>query len=167
VVHLFSRNLQRASKDYPAVGVTTLSVTAGDGIAALNWTAVANATGYTVGRDGTDSLGAGPWQTTDPSTARSRVFNNLTTKTTYTLFCTPQPGGIQKTIQVTLQASEAASATPTGAAASLKAWTLVFEDDFDGTSIDTTKWIVSNNTERNNLTTVASNVSVANSEVRL
>jgi hypothetical protein len=42
-------------------------------------------TGYRVSRDGTDSVGVGPWSTILPATARSQTFINLARGRTYTL----------------------------------------------------------------------------------
>lgn len=48
------------------------------------------------------------------------------------------------------------------------AWTLAFSDDFDGTAVDTTKWVVANGQyKQNRMTPIPANVTVANSEVRL
>lgn len=66
----------------------------------LTWTAVSGATSYLTGRNGTDSNGNGPYQTTDSATTFSRTFINLLPSTTYILYCTPQPNGTQKTISV-------------------------------------------------------------------
>ena len=80
-----------------ATNITTTSIT-------LNWTAVTGATSYLTGRDGTDSNGNGPYQTTDSSSTRSRTFINLLPNTTYTIYCTPQPNGNQQSLTVTTAA---------------------------------------------------------------
>jgi hypothetical protein len=111
----------KATTSAPPAGntSTTVSVVNGDGQATLNWTAVTGATGYLVGRDGTDSGGFGAYSTTDPASATSRTFLSLVNGTTYTLFCEPQgtaapayptTGHGRKTITVT----PAATAPPTG-----------------------------------------------------
>ena len=82
-----------ASSGGPTVPTIPVSVTAtpGTGNATLSWQApVSNGgsaiTGYSVGRDGTDSTGAGPWSTVDPAGTTSRVFNNLVSGQTYHLY---------------------------------------------------------------------------------
>ena len=100
----FSRRLQQAAniKSAPSLPDTTVSVTnVTSTTVTLNWTGVAGATGYFVGRDGTDTNGNGPWSNLDPSSARSRVFISLAPNTTYTFYCEPRPGGARKSIQVT------------------------------------------------------------------
>lgn len=94
-----------ASPGYLAntTALTVTNITANN--ATLNWTPVAGATGYLVGRDGTSTTGTGPFQTTDPSTATSRTFNLLQPGTSYTLYCEPQPGGIRSTIAVRTRAA--------------------------------------------------------------
>lgn len=91
------RKISLPATTVTATNITTTSVT-------LNWTAVSGADSYKVGRDGSDSNGNGPYETTDPSTARSRVFINLIPNTTYTIYCTPQPGGTKKSITITTAA---------------------------------------------------------------
>ena len=83
--------------------LTTASVTSTS--ITMNWTSVTGATGYLVGRSGVDSNGNGAYQTTDPSSATSRVFINLLPETTYTIFCEPQPNGERKTLTVTTAAA--------------------------------------------------------------
>ncbi|MDB5162786.1 MAG: hypothetical protein JWN28_393 [Candidatus Saccharibacteria bacterium] len=80
-----------------ATNVTTDSVT-------LNWTGVTGASSYLTGRNGSDSNGNGPYETTDSSSSRSRTFINLLPDTTYTLYCTPKPGGVKKSITITTAA---------------------------------------------------------------
>lgn len=66
--------------------VTVTAVTS-SGQVVVNWTYTAPAgktlSNFTVGRDGTDSTGSGPWSTTDPATARSRTFDKLVNGTAY------------------------------------------------------------------------------------
>jgi hypothetical protein len=81
-----------------ATNITSNSVT-------LNWTGVTGATSYLTGRDGTDSNGNGPYQTTDSGTTRSRTFINLLPSTTYTIYCTPQPNGNQQSLTITTAAA--------------------------------------------------------------
>jgi hypothetical protein len=74
----------------------------------LNWTAASSATGYIVGRSGTDSKGNGPWQTLDPVSTLSRVFIDLNPETQYTFYSEPQPGGVRKSLTVTTAAAAVA-----------------------------------------------------------
>ncbi len=87
----------------PETTISTANITASS--VTLNWTAVAGASGYLVGRDGVDSNGNGAWQTTDPTSATSRTFISLLPETTYTIFCEPQPSGARKTITFTTAAA--------------------------------------------------------------
>lgn len=98
---------------------TTLSVQGGDAQATVTWTPVTGATGYLVGRDGTDNGGTGPWSTIDPPSATSRSFLSLLNGTLYTIYVEPQGTGKpaypttghgRKTITVT----PAAAAPPAG-----------------------------------------------------
>lgn len=106
----FGRRLQQASpKSTLARTIVSVSnVTATT--ATLTWTPVSGATGYLVGRDGTDSNGNGPWSTALSAGVTSQTFTSLNASTTYTLYCTPQPGGAQQTIQVTTAAATVAGA---------------------------------------------------------
>jgi hypothetical protein len=81
-----------------ATNITATSIT-------LNWTAVAGATGFLVGRSGVDSNGNGAYQTTDSSSTRSRVFINLLPETSYTIYCEPQPNGVRKSLTITTAAA--------------------------------------------------------------
>lgn len=92
------RQLTLPDTTVTATNVTSNSIT-------LNWTAVSGATSYVTGRDGTDSNGNGPYQTTDSSTTFSRTFINLLPSTTYTIYCTPQPNGNQKSLTITTAAA--------------------------------------------------------------
>lgn len=56
---------------------------------------------------------------------------------------------------------------PTGAAASLKGWSLVFEDTFPGTSIDTSRWNVFDGKVMNKVTCRPANVAVTGGELIL
>jgi hypothetical protein len=97
----------------------TLTKTVGDGQVTVNWTAAANATGYDVGRDGTDTNGSGAWHTDppDPSTARSRTFLSLVNGTSYTFTVTPLPNGVPVSITGTPVAGTTTTPTapPSGA----------------------------------------------------
>jgi len=91
---------QRTVQATPTAGAANITVTKseGDGQVVISWTAATDATGYLVGRNGTDSNGSGPWSTTDPATARSRAFLNLVNGTAYNFTVTPLPGGTAVTV---------------------------------------------------------------------
>lgn len=57
-----------------------------------------------------------------------------------------------------------ASVCPLGPAGS---WAVSFDDEFDGTSLDTSKWSAMNGEKMNDVTTLASNVTVAGGTLRL
>lgn len=97
----------------PNLGDTTVSVTSiTSSTVVLHWTAVGGATGYLVGRDGSDAQGHGPWSQTDTPDTYSQTFTSLLASTSYTLYCEPQPGGTRKTIQVTTAAASAPGQLP-------------------------------------------------------
>jgi hypothetical protein len=78
----------------------------------ISWTAAADATGYLVGRNGTDVNGYGAWSITDPPTARSRTFLNLVAGTPYTFSVQPLPNGATYTIIGTPISGTAPGPTP-------------------------------------------------------
>ena len=95
------------------IPVTVLQVVAGDGQATLTWTAVPGATGYLVGRDGTDTGGSGPWETVDAPAVSSRTFLHLRNGVNYTLHVEPQGvASPRKTITVTPKAATTPPVTP-------------------------------------------------------
>ena len=126
---------------------TSVSGSPGINNATLSWQAPSSnggsaITGYWVGRDGTDSKGQGPWSTTDPETATSRVFNDLVDGQTYNLsvaaFNTIGTGPTV-TVPVTLGTGGGTGepnptsggyvmAAPTG---NLPGWTLLMSQDFN------------------------------------
>ncbi len=64
----------------------------------VSWTAVVESTGYVIGRDGRNGAGHGPWSTTDPARARSRVFTGLRANTEYTFSVRALPSEVTKKI---------------------------------------------------------------------
>jgi hypothetical protein len=100
--------VQRSIVATPTAGAAAVTVTAAPtstpGSVLVSWTGSTDATGYLVGRNGTDVNGTGAWSTTDPATARSRQFDNLTPGTSYTFSVTPQPGGTTVTATATAPA---------------------------------------------------------------
>jgi hypothetical protein len=125
-----------------AVGETTASTSAvTDTSATLTWSAVSGATGYLVGRDGTDASGLGPWSTTEGGTTTSRTFTNLRPETTYQLYVQPV-GGVRKSMAVTT-AVQSSSSGPTGGVVPTGVpgtWHQAFGDEFSGTSVNTANW---------------------------
>lgn len=99
---------QRSTSATPTAGAGSITVIAtpstDPGTVLVTWTEAAEATGYLVGRNGTDTNGSGAWSTTDPATARSRAFLNLTPGTNYTFTVTPQPNGTAVTATATAPA---------------------------------------------------------------
>jgi hypothetical protein len=94
-----------------AIGETTISVSnITETTLTLSWTAVPGATGYLVGRSGSDSNGNGAYQTIDGKTVTSRVFINLIPGTTYTVFVEPRAAGIRKTLTASTLATEQVTA---------------------------------------------------------
>lgn len=79
-----------------AVSVSKIS----DSSAKITWTEVFGSTGYVIGRDGSNSDGYGPWSTTDPARARSRVLAGLRADTDYTFTVQAVPSGVTKRITV-------------------------------------------------------------------
>lgn len=90
-----------------AAAATNVTATAGDGQVLVAWTGSADASGYTVGRNGNDTGGSGPWETLDGPAERSRTFLNLTNGTPYTFSVKPEPGETAVTVQATPVASAA------------------------------------------------------------
>jgi hypothetical protein len=98
-----SRRIQLNVNQSPIeLGQTTVSVSnITSTTVTLNWTTVSGATGYLVGRNGTDSKGNGPWQNVDGTNSINRTFIDLIPNTVYTFYSEPQPGGIRKSISAT------------------------------------------------------------------
>lgn len=89
--------------DPPPVVVPTVTLTTviGSGFVTVNWTSVAGATGYRVGRNGADTSGFGAWSTDDPATTSSRTFDKLVNGFEYTFTCQPLPSGAPTSIKAT------------------------------------------------------------------
>jgi hypothetical protein len=77
-----------------AVSVSKIS----DNSAKISWTGVSGSTGYVIGRDGSNRAGQGPWSTTDPARARSRVLTGLRPNTEYTFTVQAIPSLVTKRI---------------------------------------------------------------------
>jgi hypothetical protein len=116
---------------------TSPSATASGTSATLTWAPPAGdggsaITGYTYGRDGTDSGGTGPWSGTAGAATRSATFNLLRPGTTYhlTVAATNAIGtGPSATVMVTIPSagSPSGQAMPVG---DLPGWRQVFIEDF-------------------------------------
>jgi len=77
-----SRRLQRSSV---AKKITVTAVNQDSGQVLVSWaSAISPPSGWTVGRNGTDLDGYGPWSTTVTGSTRSLTFTRLVTGTTYT-----------------------------------------------------------------------------------
>jgi Glycosyl hydrolases family 16/Fibronectin type III domain len=98
-------------------------------------------TGYTYGRDGSDSQGTGPWSGTAGASARSATFNLLKPGLTYHLSVAATNAigmGSSATVSVTIPASGSPSGVtmPTG---DLPGWHQVFTEDFTS-NVDIGSW---------------------------
>ena len=118
---------------------TSLSATTSGTSATLTWSAPSSTggsaiTGYTYGRDGTDSQGTGAWSGTTGAATRSATFNLLQPGATYplTVAATNAIGtGPSSSVTVTM----ASGSSPSGVAmpvGDLSGWRQVFTEDFTG-----------------------------------
>jgi hypothetical protein len=169
--------------------VLTVSDVTASGVT-VTWTGT-GATGYTVGRDGTDSQGTGPWSQTVGPTVRSQSFTHLRPGTAYALFVQPT-AGTRATVSVT---TSGGSTTPTVTSTSTVttpvttpvtttpvtttpvtttpvpgtpmpvgvpgAWVPRFTDEFSGNAIDTALWNTNEGKNQNGVTNHAANVTVS------
>jgi chitodextrinase len=136
-----------------------LTAQAGDRSVALAWSASSDnvgVAGYRVLRNGTQIAAVGGSTTSYTDTGLTNG-----TSYSYTVKATDVAGNVSLD-------SNTASATPVAATGTAQqppvpgSWTLKFDDEFDGTALDTTKWTNTwfNGATQNNVATVASNVSV-------
>jgi hypothetical protein len=122
----------------PITGTPTTGATS----ATLTWspptdTGGSAITGYTYGRDGTDSQGTGPWSGTTGASTRSATFNLLQPGTTYHLWVAATNAigtGPRSSVTVVVPSSGGSSPSnlpmPTG---DLPDWRQVFTEDFTST----------------------------------
>jgi hypothetical protein len=83
------RHVEIVDDPDPETPTVTVEATPGDGQVTVSWSiapesAAEQVTGWLVGRDGTDTSGAGPWSITDPPEAGSRIFRKLKPGLEYT-----------------------------------------------------------------------------------
>jgi hypothetical protein len=139
-----------------ALTVTTASLpTATEGTAYSQALTAAggSGTGYTWSISG-GSLPS--WASLNTSTGVISGTPNLIATTSFTAGVTDSASNTA-TAPLSLTVN-AASSSPVGPSGS---WTLVFEDDFPGTSLNTSNWTALQGASINNVTTAASNVTVA------
>ena len=167
----------------PTTTQVVATATAGNGQATLTWDTTlvgvdpATVDGVYVYRDGTDSMGTGSWGTLEPAIDGNRVFLNLVNGTSYTLGAEVIVDGVPiATDEVTVTPSgtvtnpppdpdpDPSEVEPTGVSGD---WDIVFQDEFNGTSIDTSKWYVHDVKNMNDVRAEADNVTVVNGEARL
>lgn len=100
--------------------------------------------GFTIGRDGTDVHGTGPWSTSALTADANRFrFTSLRPATVYTITLTPAGG-----VGVSIEAATAPSTLPApvegehGPRALAAGWAAreLARDDFNGLAVDLTRW---------------------------
>jgi len=117
---------------------TAVSATVSGTSATLTWsppssTGSSAVTGYTYGRDGTDSQGTGPWSGASGASTRSATFNLLKPGSTYRLSvaATNVAGtGTAASVTVTIPASGASPSGQPMPLGDLAGWRQVFTEDF-------------------------------------
>jgi beta-mannanase len=103
-----------------ATASISFTVTPGAGQVSATWsTTRTDITAWTVGRNGTDSTGAGPWSTTLASNVTSIVFDKLVASTSYTFTLTPQTasGNLASLTQTATPSAASVPGVPTGVSA--------------------------------------------------
>lgn len=137
-----------ASQPVGDVKVETVDVTPSS--VTVRWsTARTDVTGWTVGRDGQDSSGTGPWQTQVGATVREQKFGLLRPATKY-LFAVAPVGGSSVTATVTTKSDATPGQADPGAAHGPRAladgWVplLRASDDFAGSAVDAGQWSMYN-----------------------
>jgi hypothetical protein len=125
-----------------ATAVTADSVT-------VTWDTTLTPSAWTVGRDGQDVNGTGPWQT--QVTGRGTMtFSSLRPATKYTFFVAPA-GGDSVTVSATTSADTSTGGTAGGGSGATAAGRLGWgdpdpiSDDFASGKIDAAKWLLPGN----------------------
>jgi hypothetical protein len=123
----------------------------------------ASLTGVVITRSGTDASGGGPVTLNETSLSGSFTFTNLVAGASYTFTADPLINGTPagRTSSQTVVTGTAGGGTPTAPVGPSGTWRLVFDDEFNGTSLDLTRWTPLDGGNMNNVTTHASNVSVS------
>jgi hypothetical protein len=119
----------------PPPAVTVTATVLNDHQVKVDWTSTLNPQpgSWTVGRDGVDERGSGPWSTTVSGATRTWTFNSLITGQQYTFTVTPA-GSTQG---FTATATPGGAPNPSGSTAQeTQGWGApVWQDDFNGTAV--------------------------------
>jgi hypothetical protein len=141
----------------PTVTLTASPTTVTSGqTSTLTWTS-ANATACTA---------TGGWSGSK-ATSGSAATSALTATSSFTLSCTGSGGSASANATVTVSGTTAGNPVPTGPTG---VWTLTFDDEFNGTSLDMTKWSPNwfgEGGKMNNVGTFSKNVSVSSGTLNL
>lgn len=116
----------------PAVTVTATVLNADQ--VRIDWTSALSPqpASWTVGRDGIDDFGTGPWSTTVAGTTRTFTFNSLIAGQQYTLTVTPAGS----THGYTATATPGSTTPPGDTAQETQNWgASVWQDDFNGSAV--------------------------------
>ncbi|BCJ50466.1 hypothetical protein Asp14428_19410 [Actinoplanes sp. NBRC 14428] len=119
----------------PPSGVTVTATVLNENQVKVDWTSTLSPqpASWTVGRDGFDNRGSGPWSTSVSGSVRTWTFNSLITGQQYTFTVTPAGS----TRGFTATATPGGTAPPPGGTAQeTQGWgTPVWQDDFNGTAV--------------------------------
>jgi hypothetical protein len=137
----------------PAATLTVRATPLSADSVTVTWDTTLTPSGWTVGRDGQDANGSGPWQTQVPDAApHEQRFTSLRPATKYTFFVAPV-GGEPVTVSATTSAGTSTGGTTPvdpsaahGPRALTDGWVplLRASDDFNGTAVDAGQWSMYN-----------------------